>query len=106
MIAFEHRQYQSVAGSSTVTVDFTPADGQVINLSEIGASAADESSSRSELLWDATGTPEIIVSTVREVVQRTNKQIIGNGSKILRIKLINNGLTSKTLGAYALGEYA
>ena len=87
---------------SEVIHDYVVPSGKQFYIDEVGATPADDEN-LVELIWDATGTPEIILSTNKEASQRRSVELSGDGVKILRIRLVNNKLVSKTMGGYSQG---
>ena len=98
----EHSKYAEVAAMSEANYDYIVPSGNKFLIDEVGATPADDEN-LVELIWDATGTPEIILSTNKEASQRRSVELSGDGVKILRIRLVNNKLVSKTMGGYAQG---
>lgn len=101
--AVEQRVYQVVSPGTTVTTDLLIANGDTIQLSDIGANTAADSVA--VISWDPAGANEIIISCSGNTDQRTGKQCLGNGTKVLRISLQNTGLVDCYMGAYFLGQY-
>lgn len=97
----EHRYYASVAATSESTSDYVIPNGKTLALDEFGASPATDCIV--EIIWDATGTPDVLLSTASEASQHTFRELAGNGVKVLRVKLINNSAVSKTIGGYTIG---
>lgn len=104
MILVEDRHYQSVTAGQSVNWDYTIPNGAILYLQELGLNGIPEKSCNCQIIWDAAGTPEILASSYDSIVQKTNKQLIGNGTKVLRIRVANGSLSAQVLGGYWLGE--
>lgn len=105
MIDFEYRKYQSVVAFTVVNHDYVPANGEQIFLSEVGGSAGTDNYGLVIINWDANAaSPEGVFSTYGESTQGTVKSFVGDGIKILRIRLDNQTGTSKQMGGYVLGQ--
>ncbi len=100
----ERRHYQSVNASSASNSDYVLPEGSSFTLREIGGDGAFESTSYVQIIWDPAGENKILLSTAGSAVESSNYQIIGDGQKILRIRLVNNNaLASRQLGGYFIG---
>lgn len=51
-----------------------------------------------KLIWDPAGTPEVLAATHGDVSMILNKQITGDGSKVLRLQLENDTGSIETIG--------
>lgn len=99
----EKRVYQNVSASSTVTSDYIIPNGSFVEIQEMGGSGETTSNISFEIIWDPSGANQLLLSANVATSQRSESRFTGNGSKVLRIKLINNNVTSKNIGAYYLG---
>ncbi len=100
----ERRHYQSVNAASSSNSDYVIPDGNSFTLRELGGDAAFESTSYIQVIWDPAGENKILLSTAGSAVQNSNYQITGDGTKVLRIRLVNNNaLTARQLGGYFIG---
>lgn len=104
MLAVEQRYYKSVASLETDQQDYTIANGEILNLREIGGNGNGANTTRVEIIWDPDGENTLIFATNGSIAQSTILQFMGDGSKVLRIKLINNDVSSRTIGGYYVGE--
>lgn len=104
MKQYEQRNYRSVSGVSSNNLDYVPANGETVYLSEIGGNASGTGGTSIQVIWDPNGANEIIFVTRGDSIQKTFKQFTGDGSKILRVRLINNDITSAVIGGYVIGE--
>jgi len=103
-VVVDQRLYQEVAASTTVTQDYVVPNGSVMTLMEIGGSASPPAlDTHIEIIWDPAGTNKLLIATYSDAVQMTLQQFTGNGTKVMRIKLVNTDLTAKFLGAYFVG---
>lgn len=99
----EFRKYQSVAAVTTVNHDYTLSEGEKIFLKSIGGTAIpSDSNAVVSIIWDVNGDNELLIATNSESNQECVKKLEGTG-KIIRIKLDNQTLTSKTMGGFFLG---
>ncbi len=90
------RFYKQVAGSTTETEDYIPASGEKIFIVNLGCSSSSTPDTVTCIVWDADGTPEILMSSYNEARHdNVNIEIVGDGIKVLRICLIND-LTEPT----------
>ena len=98
------RFYTQVGANTTENDDYVPADGETIFLVNLGCSASSAPEDLVCILWDATGTPEVLISSYGEVVHNdVNKTIVGDGTKILRICLTNDLSEPTHLGGFWQG---
>lgn len=97
----EHRFYAAVPATTNEQSDYVVPSGKTFSLEEIGASPSTNCEVR--IIWDVDGTPDLLLATIRESVQKTFKELVGDGVKKLRIQLINNDSITRSLGGYALG---
>jgi hypothetical protein len=97
----EHRFYVPVPAGNSVQSDYVVPNGRTFSLEEIGASPSTNCEVR--IIWDVDGTPDLLLATIRDSVQKTFKELVGDGVKKLRILLINNDLLTRSLGGYTLG---
>ena len=99
------RFYKTVSASSQETQDYTPADGAEFILVNAGLSSSSAPDTNVCLIWDADGTPELVMSSYSEIVHtNVNKTYVGDGSKVMRICLTNDLTEQAYLGGYWQGE--
>lgn len=99
----EQRYYANVIAGGVSTQDFTPANGAIIHLTQIGGScqtSTGNNTSNVQVIWDALGTPQIIFACYTTQDQPIDQTFIGDGTKVFRIRLSNSNLFSLVLGAY------
>ena len=102
----ENRYYKQVAGNDTEQSDWVIPSGKKFYMTQIGGDSCYHTDVKVEIIWDATGTPEILFSTHGDnIVPVANREFIGDGSKVIRILLTNDTEASQTIGAFYLGEY-
>jgi len=95
------RFYKVVAASGMETNDYVPDNGQKIFIVNAGVSSSEVPDTAASIIWDPTGTPEIIISSYGEIVQENiDKTFVGDGTKILRICLINDLTEPANMGAF------
>lgn len=100
----EQRHYQSVGASSSSNLDYVVPDGDSLTIKEMGGDGVFEANSYVQLIWDPAGENKILLSTAGSAVQSSNYQVTGNGTKVLRIRLVNNNaLEARQLGGYFIG---
>lgn len=100
----EKRLYKNIPASSTDQLDYVIPNGNTLYLRELSGDANYSGKTRVEIVFDPLGTPEILFSTNGSNTQRTFVSFLGDGIKIVRIKLINDELFSSTLGGFFWGE--
>jgi len=101
----DKRFYSLVPASTVLTDDYVPADGEKIYLVNAGASGSSAPQTTACIIWDADGEPQYLISTYGETNQSNlNIHLLGDGVKILRIKLINDLTESAYVGAFWQGE--
>ena len=90
------RFYKLVGVSSTETSDYVPADGEKVRFVNMGISSSAVPDTVACISWDADGTPELLISSYGEAFHTNmQKDIVGDGVKIIRISLTND-LTEPT----------
>ena len=98
------RFYKQVAASTTETDEYVPAIGEEIFIVNAGCSSSSAPQTVVVIIWDATGTPDIIMTSYGESTHTNiNKTIIGDGTKILRISLTNDLTEPTYLGGFWQG---
>jgi hypothetical protein len=100
------RMYKNVAASSSENLDWTPANGQQFVIIRAGADSSSTPDTNVCIVWDpGGGSQEIILSTYRDAAhENINKTFTGDGSKVLRIMLVNDLTETSYLGGYVQGE--
>ena len=95
------RFYKVVAASSSETDDYVPANGENVFLVNAGLSSSTAPQTSTCIIWDADGTPEVVVSSYGEVSQdNINKTFVGDGVKVMRICLTNDLTESTYMGGF------
>lgn len=103
-IRTETRHYKTVSGYSSDSNDYVIENGKKLLLEIFGGCAVLSNDIKVEIIWDATGTPEILFVTHGVVPeQHTIRELEGNGTKKLRIKLINDSSQTETFGGHWIG---
>lgn len=99
------KKYLSVSDSSTENYDYVIPNGKRLIIDEAGGnSSPSEINIHFEIIWDPSGTNELILSSYGDTTQKRNDEYVGDGIKFIRIKLINTSNTSRYMGAYLLGR--
>ena len=97
-------KYANVPANDTVTEDYTPANGENLQMCCAGGNAALTPDTVAAVIWDEGGAAEkVLFSTHGDFEKSCADLLTGDGSKKLRIKLVNNQDTSDYLGAYWRG---
>jgi len=102
--SFETRKYVAVPANDTAKLDFILGDGKTLSLFDFGGDVDPNATMHMTITWDPVGTPEILFITYGSNTQATLKELIGDGVKILRIKLFNNTSATAILGGYWIGK--
>lgn len=100
----EQRFYKSVSANTVDTQDYVVTDTFTFTMKEIGGNSAKEPTCRVEVIWDPAGANQLLMATTGDTVQSSNLTFLGNGTKVLRIRLVNDDSVARTMGAYYLGE--
>jgi len=101
----EKRIYQTVSSYGSTTLDYVVPNGVTLRVLELGGSAARNNDIKVEIMWDALGSLEKIFSTHGDQpMQHSMSSYLGNGVKIMRIKLSNDSSQTETIGGYWIGE--
>lgn len=103
MAGIERRFYKMMSAASSENDDYVIASGVILDIREVGGNAAAVASTEVSIIWDPAGANEILMSTHGDALQSIQKSVTGDGSKILRIRLVNDQLSSDTLGAFWRG---
>ena len=103
-MTYEHRYYAAVTGNTTSTSDYTPANGEELSLEILGGDASQSTDVKIEITWDPAGTPELLFSTHGSNQCHTTKVFTGNGTKVLRISLVNDSDVTETIGGFVIME--
>ena len=105
MAKFGKRLFATVAASDNETLDYTPANGEKIYITKFSGCGIHGPDVKVEVIWDADGNPEILFATHGTIDEHLDGlELVGNGSKKLRIKLTNDSASSETIGACWCGE--
>ena len=97
----EQRFYKLVSNNSSESINYTIEDGVTLYLKELGGNAVYNNNVKVEIIWNSN---ETLLATHGDTVQRTTKELVGDGIKTITIKLTNDSDQSETIGAYFIGE--
>jgi hypothetical protein len=102
----EKRLYKQVSSYSNETLDYTVPNNITLVFEAFGGDSSRDNDIKVEIWWDKTGAQEeILFSTHGDVAaQRTIKEVSGNGTRKVQIRLTNDTATAETIGAYWIGE--
>jgi hypothetical protein len=99
------RKYANISALSNQDHDYTPANGKILTITELGANAVQKPTTKVCIIWDPGGAQEeILLTTVGDTAQHTNRSFSGNGTRKLRIQLDNQDAVTQTMGGYVLGS--
>lgn len=97
--------YRSVSAASSQNDDYVVPSGKTLNLTQVGGNASAVPSTEVAIIWDPAGANELIYMTHGDgIVNIASKNLAGNGTKVLRIRLINDQLSSDSLGGFWKGQ--
>jgi len=99
-VDFVHENTRTVASSTTEYADYTPANGEKLFLIELGGCAAVSADVKVEILWDT----ERWFVTHGALHRPCKHDIVGDGTKKLRLKFVNDSGTGESLSAWIIGE--
>jgi hypothetical protein len=100
----EKRIYKAVAAYSEQTLDYVPANGELLYPETLGGDAPLDSNARVVISWDPAGAEKILFCTYASSECESQQELSGDGTKIFRIRLINNTSDTKEMGGYMLGQ--
>lgn len=98
--------YMAVSANTTdSSATYTPANGEKVHINMLSGDAAMSNDVKVCVVWDTT----CIFSTHNSNTQiappgETLYEITGDGSKVLKIDLVNNTDQTETIGARVMGE--
>ena len=104
MAVYEQRFYKTVASTTTDTDEYVIPSGGRVAISKMGGDAVFSEDVGVEIIWDPDGTPELIFATAGSTVQDSVRQLIGDGTKKICIKLRNDSAQQHVMGGFILGE--
>jgi len=102
---FEKRFYGSVNANSSIRQDYVVPNNSILNIHSVGGDSIFSPEGHIEIIINPNGVNEILFLTYGSIIQTNlNKKIIGDGVKILRIKLINDSTSTHVLGGFFQGD--
>jgi hypothetical protein len=105
---YSKRFYKAVAASSSEEDSYTPDNNKMIYVKSVGGSTVFENSVKVEIRWGTDLDYEIIFVTHGDIVHKYNDVAVlkADGTKSLKIILVNDSLETETIGGfYSLEEY-
>ena len=90
--------FESVAAYSTTTRDQVIPNGETWQVSEFQGSAAYSPDASAKVIWDRTGTPDVLASTHGDATFILMRNCAGDGTKKLSIVLDNQTANEQLLG--------
>ena len=105
MPTVERRFYKLVSSNSSEVDDYILANGDTLEISDVGGNAGLSEDSVIQIIWNPGGADEeIILATHGDASQEIfSKSFAGDGTKKLRIKLTNDKSVSDYIGGYWIG---
>lgn len=102
---FEHRQYKSVSALTTDNTDYTVPDGTTFIVTSLGGNSPTAASlTNMQIIWDPAGANQMLFGTYSAGFQCfLNLTFVGDGSKVMRIKLVNNDVSARIIGGFIAG---
>ncbi len=97
MATIEGKLIMDVAALSEEVNDTIVPDGETWEIYEYVGAAAYLDDTASCLIWDATGTPEILECTHGDGNYEPEFQCVGDGVKVIRISLQNDTNTGRVM---------
>jgi hypothetical protein len=100
------RFYKLVSASSSENLDYTPANDEKIIVVNAGGDCSNTPETSVCIVWDPGGSEqEIILSTYRDAKHHSiGKEYTGNGTRKLRINLVNDLGEATYLGGFVQAE--
>ena len=86
-----------VAADSAMAFPYTPPVGETLVITRMFGSASMDGQSWVEIVWDAAGSPDPLFVTYGSFDFPIEHRLVGDGAKILRIRLVNNHPTDQRL---------
>ena len=98
--------YTTVSGNSTdQTQTYTPGNNEVIYVTCLSGDAATSNDVKVEIDWDDSPIFSTHNSNTQYAPQGSYlTKLVGDGSKVLKIKLVNNSGQSETIGGRVIGS--
>lgn len=102
MSSIYRRFFSQVSATTTDTDTYTPANGQTILVKACGGEAGSSPDTTCVIVWDEGGGEEKVIYATHNSSRDDSltEEFTGDGSKTLKIKLINDQTTSDYLGAW------
>jgi len=102
--SIERRLATSVGAYSSSTLDYPVTNGKTLYLKKMSGNGALSPDIKVEIIWDATGTPIVKFVTHESISEDTLEQLVGDGVKVLRIKLTNDSGQSESVSGAWIGK--
>lgn len=101
----EKRFYQTVSAASSSTSDWTIPNNSKFYMDRVGGNSSVVQDVKVEVVWDPVSANEILFATHSSSEQKVeDREFVGDGSKVIRIKLTNDTQQAETIGAVYAGE--
>jgi hypothetical protein len=100
------RHYIEVAASSSSDDDYTVPNGKTLEMISVGGNAASSPDTEVCVVWDPGGAQEEVVFVTHGDDQQdlSGVSYVGDGTRIMRIRLINDEASAEALGGWWRAE--
>jgi hypothetical protein len=99
----EKRAYQLIPANSQVNVDYVVPNGQALEVQKMVLNTPTVNAETAVICWDPTGANIILMSCSGNAEGSYAGSFAGDGSKVVRITLINTASIDQYMGAYFTG---
>mgnify|MGYP001172905001 CR=1 FL=1 len=97
---FQYRKYERVEAGTTFEEILTPCENCTMEIAQISGTAPYNSSCHVEILFG----DDIIFTTHGDKTDNTGMMLHGSDGKSLTLRMINNSLTTETMGLSIIGN--
>jgi hypothetical protein len=104
MAAIEQRFYGEVPAQGVSYSDYVVPDGTILMLSRLGGNAGFSQNTAAKVVWDRQGTPEVLMVTYGDSNQVVNRELTGDGVKVISIELVNSSSSPVSMGGFWGGD--
>ena len=96
----KQRYFKDVSSDTTEDSDYVPANGEVVNVAVCWGESANTPETAICITWDKTGADVLLYTTHTSGTDNyVDYTVTGDGTKAIKIELINNSNSAVTMGA-------